>query len=134
MSYFSDALADAIESTGYNLQDLAAAADISSHGTISRLRSGELKCSDTNLSGLLRAFAGHPQQQLNLIVGRCKDMVPAEHRPLFDQLYSTSAEESPGIYRAQSGRWEKALEKIREKGLHNEDLRRTVLFLSEVAT
>lgn len=132
MSYFAEALDDALETKRYTAQELAIAAGIKSHATISKLRKDQVSATAANLEGIVNAFEGDPQTQWNLVIARCKDLVPERFRESFDSL-SWQLAEAPATYKAAESKWDRAIETIRTKGETNPDLKQTILFLAQVA-
>ena len=131
MTKFSQALTEAIEATGLSLSEIAATGNLSSHSIVSRLKKGNMGCTPATFECVVNAFEGHPQQQLNLIIGRCKDSIPERFRKQLDSINWTTEGETLS-YSPDATEWDKAIEKISRVGHHNEELRSTILFLASV--
>jgi transcriptional regulator with XRE-family HTH domain len=134
MSYFTTAFEDAIESSDYSQRLLAQATGIS-QSTISKIKSGTIECDALQLECIVAAFSTDPQIQLNLVVSRCKDLVPEDFQSIFSDITwsPTSVSEDRGNYKVTDSRWDEIVETIRKKGLYNEDLKQSITFLAEVA-
>lgn len=131
MSYFSDTLTAAIEHAGYDQRGLAKLTGCA-RSTISKLKTGLKPPNKEELEGLCSAFAAYPDHQLDLIVARCKDVVPAQFIPVLTNLTWTLGEEK-SEYSPRPSKWEEAVEKIRRSAYDKEPLRNTIYFLSEIA-
>lgn len=131
MSYFATALKSALAESGTTQRSVADGSGISA-GTVSKLANGAIDCSPDHLASLCNFFRPHPQLALNLVVARCKDIVPQDFREVFDDLsWRVAEDQSP--YKGGDSAWEKTINTLREKGLYNDDLRQTCIFLAEVA-